>query len=152
MIGYAVNLPTALLVLAIAKLTAKASKDEASTKVVVGALAFPLTWLAAGVLVAWGFHLLHAAYPKVPDAPFLTGALAFALSAAGGAVALHYWRLARGTGRAIRVRLTRVSRAETIRRLKQERGEIYGVVMALAEGLKLPGEVTADGRIVPAPN
>ncbi len=148
-IGYAVNLPTALLVLAVAKATSRKMKDEASVKVIVGALAFPLTWLAAGILVGWGWSLLHASYPKVPDAPILTGVLAFLLSAAGGAVALHYWRLARATARAIRVRLTRAARAAAVRRLKAERGQIYGVVMELAEGLELPGQVAEDGRIVP---
>ena len=147
-IGYAVNLPTALLVLALAKAMSKKRKDEASVKVIVGAVAFPLTWLAAGILVGWGFRLLHAAYPEVPDAPILTGVLAFLLSALGGAVALHYWRLARATARAIRVRLTRAARAAAVRRLKLERGRIYGVVMELADGLELPGEVAEDGRIV----
>ena len=148
-IGYAVNLPTALLVLAVAKLTSKKMKDEASAKVVVGAIAFPLTWLAAAVLVSRGWSLLHATYPEVPDAPLLTGILAFILSAAGGVVALHYWRLARATARAIRVRMTRASHGKSVRRLRKERAEIYGLVMELAEGLELPGQVAEDGRIVP---
>ena len=148
-IGYAVNLPAALLVLAICKLTSKKLKDEASAKVVVGAFAFPLVWLAAAVLVSLGWSQLHASYPQIPDAPLLTGVLAFVLSAVGGAVALHYWRLARATARAIRVRFTRARRAASIRRLKKERGEIFDVVMQLSDGLELPGEVAEDGRIVP---
>ena len=148
-IGYAVNLPAALLVLAISKLTSKKLKDEASAKVVVGAFAFPLTWLAAAILVSLGWSQLHANYPEIPDAPLLTGTLAFVLSAVGGVVALHYWRLARATARAIRVRFTRAHRAASIRRLKKERGEIFRLVMTLAEGLELPGEVTENGRIVP---
>ena len=150
-IGYAVNLPAALLVLAICKLTSKKLKDEASAKVVVGAFAFPLTWLAAAVLVSRGWSLLHAGYPQVPDAPLLTGLLAFVLSAVGGVVALHYWRLARATARAIRVGFTRARRGAAIRRLRKERSEIFRQVMVLADGLELPGEVAEDGRIVPSP-
>ncbi len=147
-IGYAVNLPTALLVLAIAKLTSRKGKEEASAKVIAGALAFPVTWVAVALAVSLGWGRLHAAYPAVPDAPILTGLLALLLSAAGGLVALHYWRLAGATARTIRVRFTRTRRAATIRRLKKERARIHDLVMQLSEGLELPGEVAEDGRIV----
>ena len=125
----------------------KAYKDEASFKVLVGALLFPLTWLLVAVLVGWGQTLLHAAYPAIPEAPLLSGVLAFILSAVGGAVALQYLRLARETARAIRVRLTRSRRTRSIERLRRERAEIHERVMELAEGLDLPGTVGADGRI-----
>ncbi len=148
-IGYAVNLPAALLVMAICKATSKKRKDEASAKVVVGVFAFPLTWIVAAVSVSLGWSRLHAAYPEVPDAPLVTGLLAFLLSALGGVVALHYWRLAGATARAIKVRLTRAWRAAAVRRLRKERSEIYDLVMQLAEGLDLPGQVSEDGRIVP---
>ena len=114
----------------------------------VGAVAFPLTWLAAAFLVGWGQSLLHDAYPKIPEAPVATGVLAFVLSAVGGAVALVYLRLARSTARAVRVRLTRVSSERAIQRLRRERREIFDQVMALAAGLELPGIVAADGRIL----
>ncbi len=148
-IGYAVNLPPALLVLAIAKLTSKARKDVASAKVFIGVLAFPLAWLAAAVFVSRGWGLLRASYPAIPDAPLLTGVLAFLLSAAGGLVALHYWRLAGATARTIRVRFTRARRTASVRRLRKERARIHDVVMQLSDGLELPGEVADDGRIVP---
>jgi 1-acyl-sn-glycerol-3-phosphate acyltransferase len=148
LIGYIANLPTALLLLALSKLSAKAYKDEASFKLLVGALAFPLTWLLVAVLVGWGQSLLHTAYPQIPNAPLLTGILAFFLSALGGIVALQYLRLARETARAIRVRLTRARRANTIDRLLKERSEIYEQVMGMAQGLDLPGIVAADGRIL----
>ena len=150
LIGYLVNLPTALAILGLSKATAKAYKDEASFKLLVGALAFPLTWLAAALLVGWGQSLLHATYPTVPEAPVLTGVVAFVLSALGGAVALIYLRLVRSTAHAIRVRLTRARSAAAIRRLRHERSEIFDQVMALAAGLELPGTVAADGRIVSA--
>ncbi len=148
-IGYAVNLPTALLVLAIARWTSRKRKDVASAKLLIGVLAFPLTWLTVAVLVSQGWTRLHAAYPQVPDAPLLTGSVAFLLSAAGGLVALHYWRLAGATARTIRVRFTRAQRAGSIRRLKKERSRIHDAVMQLSEGLELPGEVAEDGRILP---
>ncbi|MCP3956495.1 MAG: hypothetical protein GY719_01445 [bacterium] len=150
-IGYAVNLPPALLVLAAAKMAAKKDKDEASIKMLVGALVFPLTWLVVGLLVGWGQSLLHASYPKIPNAPVLTGVLAFLLSALGCAVALYYLRLAQSVARAIRVRLTRARRVAAIKRLRRERSAIFGRVMALAEGLELPGAVAEDGRIVADP-
>ena len=148
LIGYLVNLPTALAILGLSKLTAKAYKDEASFKLLVGAIAFPVTWLVAALLMAWGQSLLRATYPTIPDAPLLTGVVAFLLSAVGGAVALVYLRLVRSTARAIRVRLTRARSEEAIRRLRQERSAIFDQIMELASGLDLPGSVTEDGRIV----
>ncbi len=148
LIGVVVNLPTTLLILILAKLVSKAYKDEASFKLLVGAIAYPLTWLGAALLVGWGQSLLHDAYPTIPEAPLLTGLLAFLLSAAGGTVALVYLRLVRTTARAIRVRLTRAGSEHAIRRLRLERSEIFDQVMELAAGLELPGTVTADGRVV----
>ncbi len=148
LIGVLVNLPAALLLLGLAKLASKAYKDEASFKMIVGAVLFPLTWLAAAMLVAWGQSLLHAAYPTVPDAPLLSGAVAFVLSGLGGTVTLIYARLVRVTARALRVRLTRARSEASIRRLRRERSEIFDAVMQLASGLELPGTVADDGRIV----
>ena len=148
LIGVVVNLPTALLILGLSKATTAAYKDEASFKMLVGAVAFPLTWLAAALLVGWGQSLLHQAYPRIPEAPLLTGLIAFLLSALGGAVALVYLRLVRATARAIRIRFTRARSEESIRRLRHERAQIFERVMELASGLELPGAVAADGRIV----
>ncbi|MEM7353130.1 MAG: 1-acyl-sn-glycerol-3-phosphate acyltransferase [Acidobacteriota bacterium] len=148
LIGVVVNLPTALLILALSKLTTAAYKDEASFKMLVGAIAFPLTWLAAALLVGWGQSLVHQAYPTIPEAPLASGILAFVLSAVGGAVALIYLRLVRATARAIRIRLTRARSEASIRRLRRERAQIFEQVMELASGLELPGKVAADGRIV----
>lgn len=148
LIGYLVNLPPALAVLGLAKLSAKAYKDEASFKLLVGSLLFPFTWLIAAVLVGWGQSVLAASYPTIPDAPWLTGAVAFALSAVSGVVALIYLRLVRSTAHAIRVRLTRARSENVVARLRHERSEIFEQVMQLAAGLDLPGTVALDGRIV----
>ncbi len=147
-IGYLVNTPTALAILGLAKLNSKAHKDEASFKMLVGTIAFPLTWLIVALLVGWGQSLLHDTYPTIPDAPLLSGVLAFFLSAISGTVALIYLRLVRSTARAIRVRLTRARSEKAIERLRQERAAIFDQVMVLASGLDLPGTVAEDGRIV----
>ncbi len=147
-LGYIANLPTAILLKAFAKLVSKSNKDEASVKLLVGAVAFPLTWLIVALLVGWGQTRLHAVYPTIPDAPILTGALAFVLSALGGVVAFQYQRLVQETMRSLRVRFTRSQRSETIRRLRAERARLFERLMSLAEGLDLPGRVTPDGRIL----
>jgi glycerol-3-phosphate O-acyltransferase / dihydroxyacetone phosphate acyltransferase len=136
LIGYVVNLPAALVVLAISKWGARARKDVASLKLVSGALAFPLVWLAAALLVAWGRTRLSTLYPHVSGAPLSTGVLAFALSAGGGFVALHYQRLARRTLRAIRIRLTRWRRARALECLRVERAGLYDDLRELGRGLE----------------
>jgi hypothetical protein len=141
-------LPTAVLLKAFAKLVSKSNKDEASVKLLFGAVAFPLTWLVVALLVGWGQTRLHALYPTIPNAPILTGVVAFVLSALGGVVALQYQRLVQETMRSLRVRFTRTRRSDTIRRLQTERARLFDRLMQLAEGLDLPGTVATDGRIL----
>jgi hypothetical protein len=146
-VGYAANAPTALLVTAIAKAASKANKDEASMKLLVGAVVFPVTWVLIAVLVGGGVAVLHRFYPTIPNASFLTGLVAFLLSALGGIVALHYLRLVGKTYRSISVTLTRARRSHAIQRLRGQRSELYDAMIALAEGLDLPGMVTTGGRV-----
>ncbi len=134
-VGYVVNLPAALACLALAKWASAQAKDEASIKVIAGAVLFPLSWLAAGLLAAWGHTRLHQAFPSVPDTPIFAGLVTLTLGAVGGAVALRYGGLSRETVRAMRIRLRRRRRWYT--------------VAALSQGLDLPGEVAADGRVRP---
>ncbi|MCO5165099.1 MAG: 1-acyl-sn-glycerol-3-phosphate acyltransferase [Planctomycetes bacterium] len=148
-VGFAVNLPAAALLWAVARLAARKRKDEATVKILVGALLFPLTWLAAGLVGALGHQAVHAHFPNVPDHPLLAGLLVAALSAAGGAVAVRYRRLSRETLRALRVRLTRRSRDVAVERLRRERATLHDAVEELARGLTLPGAVASDGRIKP---
>jgi 1-acyl-sn-glycerol-3-phosphate acyltransferase len=149
-IGFLVNLPTALALTALAKGASKAYKDEASVKVLVGAVAFPLTRLIVALLVAWGQTQIHTLYPEVPNAPVITGVLAFFLSALGGFVALMYQRWVAATIRSIRVRLTRARRSDSIGRLRKERARLYERLMQLSEGLDLPGAVAPNGRVIRA--
>jgi glycerol-3-phosphate O-acyltransferase / dihydroxyacetone phosphate acyltransferase len=146
LVGYVANFPTALLVAAVSKVASRGNKDEASMKLIVGAIAFPLTWLVIGVLVGRGVALLHPIYPTIPNAPFVTGLLALTLSALGGIVVVHYLRLARQTVRSLGVTLTRARRAEAIRRLRTQRSELYEAMNALAEGLDLSGMAAADAH------
>ena len=147
LIGYVVNGPTALIVLALSKLGANKKKDVATIKMLAGGVLFPLTWIAAGVL-AWLVHeYLNRIYPSLPDRPVLAG-LAFALlSAIGGMVALRYLHVAQETLAAVRVRLTKARRKVAIGRLLVERGELYDQLIALAEGMELPGKVEVDGSL-----
>lgn len=148
-VGYVVNLPAALLCLGVAKAMSRAKKDEASLKLLAGAVFFPLSWIAAGVLAALGHIRLHESFPALPDSPVITGVVTALLGAVGGAVAVHYGRLSRETLRAMRVRLRRRRRQDEIERLKGERQSLYEWLIRLAEGLDLPGEIARDGRVVP---
>jgi hypothetical protein len=69
------------------------------------------------------------------------------LGAIGGMVALRYMRVVRQTWHSIRVRLTRRLRGATIDRLRAERARIHDDLMAVSQGLDLPGTVAADGSI-----
>jgi 1-acyl-sn-glycerol-3-phosphate acyltransferase len=124
-IGYVVNFPAVALVWLVSRWGAKAQKDLASLKLVLGAIAFPTLWLAAAVLVGWGQTRLSALYPQIRDAPILTGVVAFVMSALGALLAFHYQRLALQTLRALRVRFTRWRRSATLERLRAERADLY---------------------------
>jgi glycerol-3-phosphate O-acyltransferase/dihydroxyacetone phosphate acyltransferase len=148
LVGVVVNAPAALLLGALNSFVRKHKKDEATVKIVVGALLFPLTWVGAGILAGWTHTQLHAAFPTIPDTPILAGVVVALLSAFGGAMAVRYLRVARETTRAVRVRLTRAMRTRTIARLRVERAEIHDALAGLSEELELPGEVLPDGRVV----
>lgn len=148
-VGYAVNLPTALLLRGIAKLGAKLEKDEATIKLLVGLVLFPATWVAAGFGAAIVHEQLHAMYPALPRTPVLAGVTLALLAALGGAIAVRYLRVAREVGRAVRVRLTRSRRWIAVQRLRIERRRLCEDILALAQGLELPGSIADDGRVLP---
>ena len=148
-LGYIVNGPTALGLLALCRVAARQKKDEATIKILVGMLAFPLTWIAAGVLAALGNHALRALFPALPHRPLLAGVIVAVLGAIGGAIALRYLRVLRQTWHAIRVRLARRFGRPEIDRLRAERAAIHDELMSISEGLELPGAVAADGSILP---
>lgn len=148
-LGYIVNLPTALLLVVLARLAARKEKDAATVKLLVGLVAFPLTWLAVGILAGLGHAWLHDAYPRVPDTPVLSGVTMAMLAAFGGAAGVRYWRVARETARAVRVRLTRQRARLAIAELRVERAELHDAMLALVSDMDLPGSVADDGRILP---
>ncbi len=147
-IGWLVNAPAALLLMGVAWLASRERKDEATVKLLFGAVLFPLTWVAAGIGAAYAGSALHVAFPSIPHSPILAGVSVALLSAVGGAAAVRYLRVARETARAVRVRLTRALRAKNIARLREERAALHDAILALAEGLELPGQVLDDGRVV----
>lgn len=147
LVGAVVNAPAALILWGITRWAAKQEKDEASIKVMAGALVFPGVWALAGTLAGWGHGQLHAAYPAIGDTPVLAGVMVVLLAFVGGAVALRYLRLVRETARAVRVRLTRERLRVTIARLRVDRSELHDALVAMADGLALPGSVTPEGRV-----
>ncbi len=130
-IGYAVNVPPALLVLGLTKLASKRVKDEATVKLLAGAILLPLTWVAVAIAAAAIHVQLAAGFRGIPQGAIWTGVLTFVACAVGGAVAVRYVRVARETGRAIAVRITRTRRRIAVARLKVERGELHDELLAL---------------------
>jgi len=148
LLGVIVNLPAAIVCTLVAKRVSKASKDEASLKILVGAILFPLSWLAVAVLVAVGVVRLDTLFPGLSSIPVVAGLHAAALGVVGGAVAMRYRRLSSETLRSLLVRFTRRRRAAQIERLRAERAELHDRLVALGDGLELPGEITPDGSVV----
>jgi hypothetical protein len=146
-LGYLVNLPTALGLVVIAKVAARKLKDEATVKLLLGMVAFPLTWIGVGVLAGLGHHQLHLGFPRIPDTPWLAGVTVAVLGALGGAAALRYLSVARETARAVRVRMTRSRATRAVARLRRERDKLYDAIVELSEGVELPGEIAEDGRV-----
>ncbi len=147
-VGWVVNGPAALLLLLVSWAASKRRKDEATIKVLVGALLFPLSWIGAGIGATYAHTPLHAAFPSIPDTPILAGLMVSLLAAAGGAAAVRYLRVARETARAVRVRLTRQLRRRAIERLRTERADLHDALIDFVEGVELPGAVASDGRVV----
>jgi hypothetical protein len=135
-LGYIVNLPTALGLIAVSKLAARKRKDEATVKLVLGVVAFPLTWIVAGVLAGIGHHQLHLGFPRIPDTPWLAGTTVAVLGAVGGVAALRYLAVARETARAVRVRLTRRRAVRCVAQLRRERGKIFDALVELVESAR----------------
>ncbi len=146
-VGYLINAPAVVLLELLARIAAPKVKDRASVKLLGGVVLFPLTWTAAGLLAIHLRNAPGAAMLHLPQQPALVFLFTLALAVLGGMVALRYLRLARETARAVRVRLTRRSQQAAILRLRTERAAICDQLIALGEGLELPGNVQPDGRI-----
>jgi 1-acyl-sn-glycerol-3-phosphate acyltransferase len=129
--GALVNGPPAALLWLAATVAAKRKKDEASIKLLVGGLVFPLTWIGLGVATALGHLSLLERYPGIPHAPILAGTTVVLLAFIGGAIALRYLRLVRETARALRVRLTRHRRKLSVAHLLHERDDLHDALLRM---------------------
>ena len=147
LVGYLVNGPTALFVLALSKLGANKKKDVATIKILAGGVLFPLTWVGAGFLAALAHERLHDLFPSIPNTPILAGVSLAVLAAIGGMVSLRYLHVAQETLASVRVRMTKARLKVSISRLLIERAELYDQLMSLAEGMELPGKLESDGSL-----
>ena len=145
-VGAVVNLPVAAALAGVARQAAREKKDVGTIKLLLGAVVFPLVWLAVSALVAWGQINLHAAYPQIPEAPLWAGIVTFLLCSVGGWLAYRYLHLAGSTYRALATTWTRARKGPVIARLRRERGQIFEAAMELSRDLDLPGGV-ARARI-----
>ncbi len=149
LIGLIANLPPALALGVLARLGAKRKKDVASIKLLAGAVLFPATWAALGILAARGEGALADLFPTLPRLPWATGVLAFLLSAAGGVLVLVYGRISRRWGRALWVRVRRRLAFARVARLLDERAALFDAAQSIAAPVPLPGQVDSAGRIRP---
>jgi glycerol-3-phosphate O-acyltransferase / dihydroxyacetone phosphate acyltransferase len=129
--GYAVNGPTALVLLALAKAFGRTRSDEATIKILCGAVLFPLTWIGVGVGAGLGYVELQSQFSHLPRVAPLQGVAAAALSVAGGVLALRWIHLAKETMRSVRVRIVRRRRRSDLEALRVERASLYATMLRL---------------------
>jgi len=144
LLGYLVNAAPALAIGALSAKLAGLKKDVATLKLLLGLVLFPPTWIGFGLLSAWGSPLSSGASHS--QLIFVVTILALA-AALGGALSIHYVRLAREVIRAVRVRLTRRRELAAVARLRAERSRLHDLIIGMAEGIELPGSVREDGRV-----
>ena len=146
-VGFAVNAPPALAVFAIVRAFAKTSSEIATIKLVAGIVLFPLTWIAVVPVGMLAHEWIGAGFPSLPDTPLVTGLVLAAAAIVGGAHALGYQRLARQAWKNLRIRFRRRMKRVVIVETLALRAGIFDDIMAIAEGLDLPGSVLPDGSI-----
>ena len=113
----------------------------------MGLVLFPASWLTAALLVGLGQLELHETFQGTPRAPWAAGITTFLIGAFGGALALVYVELVRRTLTSIRIRAKRKWGSTIIAQLSAERAALYEAIEEMREGLDLPGDVLADGRV-----
>ena len=137
--------------LAVARAKAKLGKDVASLKILAGAVAYPLTWIAVAVLGAIAHDRVKLLIPSLPGTPLLAGAFLALLGLLGAVLSIRYLRVARETIGAIRVRLTRARRRGSLERLLDQRSRLYDAILELGNSIDSPAVIADDGRLTPAP-
>jgi 1-acyl-sn-glycerol-3-phosphate acyltransferase len=147
LLGLLINAPAYFLIRPIAKTASKQYKDTATIKLLAGLVLFPASWLTAALLVGLGQLQLHETFSGIPRAPWAAGITTFLIGAFGGALALVYLELVRRTWTSIKIRAKRKWGSTIIQQLAAERAVLYEAIEELREGLELPGNVLADGRV-----
>jgi 1-acyl-sn-glycerol-3-phosphate acyltransferase len=146
-LGSLINAGPYFLTNLISRAASKQYKDTATVKLLAGLVLFPLAWLTAALLVGLGQIELHKSFAGIPRAPWAAGITTFLIGAFGGALALVYLELVRRTWTSIKIRAKRQWGSTIIRQLSAERAVLYEAIEELREGLDLPGDVLADGRV-----
>lgn len=149
-VGFLINVGPYWLLKWFARRVSGARKDEATVKLLGGAILFPLTWILAAFGALFVHHQVRAWFPAVPDLPVLVVLTTLALAIFGGYLALVYTELSADTLRALRVRILRRSRVRLVAQLVGEREALCAELLQMGEGLDLPGQRLPDGRLVPA--
>lgn len=147
LLGVLINAPAYFLIRPIAQAASKQYKDTATIKLLAGLVLFPLSWLIAALLVGLGQIQLHNTFRGIPLAPWPAGITTFLIGAFGGALALVYLELVNRTWTSIKIRAKRKWGWTIVEQLAEERAELYESLEEMREGLDLPGEVRADGRV-----
>ncbi len=150
LVGFVANGLTALLIGRLAQIVGHEVKDRASVKVLVGIIAFPVTWGAVGLLAAYGATRL-AGSSLSSGFSLGVGLAAALLSAVGLPASLLFSRKAVETAHAIRVRAGRRRHGRTMDRLRRERSALFDALLKASEGMELPGRVLSDGSIESEP-
>jgi 1-acyl-sn-glycerol-3-phosphate acyltransferase len=146
-LGSLINAGPYFLTNLISRAASKQYKDTATVKLLAGLVLFPLAWLTAALLVGLGQIELHESFAGIPRAPWAAGITTFLIGAFGGALALVYLELVRRTWTSIKIRAKRQWGSTIIRQLSDERAALYEAIEEIREGLDLPGDVLADGRV-----
>ena len=146
-LGTLINAAPYFLTNLISRLASKQYKDTATAKLLAGLVLFPLAWLIAALLVGLGQIELHKSFAGIPRAPWPAGITTFLIGALGGALALVYLELVRRTWTSIKIRAKRQWGSTIIRQLSAERAVLYEAIEEIRDGLDLPGDVLADGRV-----
>jgi 1-acyl-sn-glycerol-3-phosphate acyltransferase len=148
LLGTLINIGPYWLLNWITRKVADARKDEATVKLFAGAILYPATWIAVAIMAWIGHEELRSVFPGMPDLAVSVVIVSIAIGAFGGYLALVYSEMSAETYRAIRVRVMRHRRKAIIQRLLEDRSGLCSELIALGEGLDLPGRRMPDGSIL----
>lgn len=148
-LGAIINVGPYFLLKVVTRRVSSSKKDEATVKLLGGAVLFPITWALAAVGAWFAHQELRSIFPAMPDVAILVVLLTVLIGIFGGLLALVYSELSAETFRAIRVRVLRRRRKAVIQQLIEQRSILCSELLALGQGLDLPGERLPDGLLIP---